>query len=75
MRIVKMGSKIQEQKVLCAHCGTELAYIHEDVKQDMLRQSGEWYFTSYITCPICGDRISLSLRSEYEVRLSEGWYG
>lgn len=68
MRVIKTGTT--ERKIQCRYCDSILVYTRDDISQDIVPIHGKWYLEKYIVCPVCGVRLALSHKSEYEVMLN-----
>lgn len=60
MRVVEIG-KLPEKEAVCQKCNSVLAYTEADVKHNCEELFGELHSRSDISCPICGQRIILSI--------------
>lgn len=64
MRVVEMG-KLPEKEVVCKKCDSTLAYTDADVKTDIDEIFGEMHTHSDVTCPVCGQRITIMIDGTY----------
>lgn len=55
MKVIKEG-KVQTFQIYCQDCGSKLKYIKKDVLYD-----GD---IRYIICPVCGEKIIISLNKK-----------
>ena len=63
MRVVEMG-KSPEKEITCKVCNSILAYTKADVTFYMEEMFGEIHTSESIKCPVCGNKIILSIDGE-----------
>lgn len=60
MRVVEIG-KLPEKEAVCDKCSSVLAYTEADITYDSEEVFGQFHSHSDITCPICGNIITLTI--------------
>ena len=60
MRIIKYGT-LNEIEITCENCGSILAYTKNDIENSSGEYFGDFYSSTYITCPVCKEKIILAV--------------
>lgn len=60
MRALKNGKDVKYY-VMCPECSSHLEYEHDDIRKSGGTESGK----RYIVCPICDERIAVSVPGQF----------
>lgn len=60
MRVVEIGN-LPEKEIVCEECHSTLAYTKPDIVSQVDEYMGELHDHTYVSCPVCGNKIILTI--------------